>query len=106
MRYNAPIYFQKVTAGKYDTTSGNYAPDTIVEDLRRASIVDTGEATLRLVYGGIKEGSKTVCIQQPYIKPFDFIRIGDKQYSVDFSRRKKAFVISEVQGNEIHSIRD
>lgn len=98
MRYNAPIYFQTVTAGKYDPNTGNYEPDTIAEDLRRASVVDTGEATLRFVYGGIKEGSKTVCIQQPYTKPFDFIRIGDKKYSVDFSRNKKAFVISEVQG--------
>lgn len=107
MRFSTPIFFQRVEAGKYEATSGNYAPDTTTEEMRRASVADTGEATLRFVYGGIKEGSLTVCIQQPYTKPFDFIRIGDKRYSVDFSRHKKAFVVSEVQSNaEIHSTRD
>lgn len=104
MRFTTPIFFQHIEPGKYDTKSGNYAPDTTTEEMRRASVADTGEAALRLVYGGLKQGSLTVCIQQPYTKPFDSIRIGDKQYSVDFSRHKKAFVVSEVQGNaKIHS---
>lgn len=107
MRFITPIFFQHIEPGAYDTKSGNYAPDTITEEMRRASVAGTGEATLRFVYGGVKQGSKTVCIQQPYTKPFDFIRIGKKKYSVDFSRHKKSFVVSEVQSNaKIHSPRD
>ena len=100
MRYDTPIYFQKITPGKYDPDTGNYGDDTVEETLRYASVMNTGEEKLRLVYDGPKQGSLTVQIQNHYEEPFDRIRVGDKLYTVDYARRlrtKQVFVVSEVQ---------
>ena len=37
MRYDTPIYFQKLTPGEYDPATGNYGEDTISEDMKFAS---------------------------------------------------------------------
>ena len=101
MRFDTPIYFQTVIEeGKYNEETGNYAEDTVTEDKVFASVTDSKAETLKLVYGTIKQGSYTVRLQNIYSKPFDRIRIGEKLYRVDFSRKlklKHTFVISEVQ---------
>lgn len=100
MRYDTPVYFQKITSGEYDPDNGNYADDIVEETLRYASVMNTGEDTLRLVYDGPKQGSLTIQIQNHYTEPFDRIRVGEKVYSVDYSRElrtKHVFVVSEVQ---------
>lgn len=93
------IYFQKLTPGEYDPATGNYGEDTISEDMKSASVMDTGTNTMMLVYSGIKEGSLTIHLQNHYDKPFDRIRVGNKTYGVDFSRKlrtKQVYVASEV----------
>ena len=100
MRYDTPIYFQKITSGEYDPKTGNYGDDTVEETLRYASVMNTGEERLRQVYDGPKQGSLTIQIQNHYTEPFDRIRVGEKVYSVDYSRElrtKHVFVVSEVQ---------
>lgn len=100
MRYDTPVYFQKITSGEYDPKTGNYGDDTVEETLRYASIMDTGAVMLKLVYDGPKQGSLTIQIQNHYTDPFDRIRVGDKLYAVDYSRElrtKHVFVVSEVQ---------
>lgn len=100
MRYDTPIYFQKITSGEYDPKTGNYGDDTVEETLRYASIMDTGTVMLKLVYDGPKQGSLTIQIQNHYTDPFDRIRVGEKAYCVDYSRElrtKHVFVVSEVQ---------
>lgn len=97
MRYDKPIFFQSTEPGAYDPMTGDYGDDTISEVKKYASVTDTGTETLRLVYGAIKQGSFTIRLQQPYKKPFDRIRIGEKLYQVDFARKSRAFVVSEVQ---------
>lgn len=97
MRFDTPIYFQRITAGKLNTETHNYDDDVIVEVKRYADVTDSGVDTLNLVYGEIKQGSKTVRLQRAYKEPFDRIRIGDKTYRVDLARRGKSFVVSEVQ---------
>ena len=100
MRYDTPVYFQKITSGEYDPKTGNYGDDTVEETLRYASIMDTGAVMLKLVYDGPKQGSLTIQIQNHYTEPFDRIRVGEKVYSVDYSRElrtKHVFVVSEVQ---------
>lgn len=82
MRYDTPIYFQKLTPGEYDPATGNYGEDTISEDMKSASVMDTGTNTMMLVYSGIKEGSLTIHLQNHYDKPFDRIRVGNKTYGV------------------------
>lgn len=100
MRYDTPVYFQKVTPGEYDPDTGNYGDDIVKETLRYASVMNTGEEKLRLVYDGPKQGSLTVQIQNHYEEPFDRIRVGNRLYVVDFSRElrtKHTFIVSEVQ---------
>lgn len=100
MRYDTPIYFQKITQGAYNPDTGNYGPDNVTETLRYASVMDTGRETLRLVYGEIRQGSLSIQIQGHYADAFDRIRVGSRVYSVDDSRNlraKQTFVVSEVQ---------
>lgn len=100
MRYDTPVYFQKITPGEYDPNTGNYGNDTVKETLRYASVMNTGEEKLKLVYDGPKQGSLTIQIQNHYTEPFDRIRVVEKIYRVDFSRKlrtKHTFVVSEVQ---------
>lgn len=100
MRYDTPIRFQKIISREYDKKTGNYGKDTVCEDERYASVMDTGAETMRLVYGSLRQGSLTIQLQNQYTKPFDRIRVGQKIYQVD-SRRdlrtKQTFVVSEVQ---------
>lgn len=100
MRYDTPIYFQKITAGEYDASTGNYGEDSVEETLRYASVMDTSAKTMRLVYGEIRQGSLCVQLQNHYTDAYDRIRIGDRIYTVDSSRKlrvKHTFVVSEVQ---------
>lgn len=100
MRYDTPVYFQKITPGEYDPKTGNYADDTVEETMRYASIMDTGTDMLKLVYDGPKQGSLTIQLQNHYEEPFDRIRVGNTLYNVDYSRElrtKQVFVVSEVQ---------
>ena len=97
MRFNKPIFFQRIVQGVYDERTGNYGEDITTEEKRYADITNSGVETLKLIYGELKQGSLTIRLQRPYTGVFDRIRIGDKVYSVDFSRGGKAFVVSEVQ---------
>ena len=103
MRYDTPIYFQKVTQGKYDPTTGDYGEDAIRETCVMASVMDTRTETMQVVYGSIKQGSKTIHIQNHYDKLYDSIRIDNKIYRVDYSRtfrNKHSFIVHEVQKGE------
>lgn len=99
MRYDTPIYFQKLTSGEYDPATGNYGEDAISEDMKYALVMDTGTNTMKIVYGELKEGSLAIILQNHYEKAFDRIRIGKKNYRVDFSRKlrtKQTYIVSEV----------
>lgn len=100
MRFDTPVYFQTIKAGEYDPTTGNRSEKTITEVERYASVTDTGDDTLNLIYGQIKQGAKTIRLQNHYEQSFDRIRIGKKTYRVDKARRlrvKHIFIVSEVQ---------
>ena len=99
MRYDTPVFMQMITSGEYDTNTGDYEDEHVSETELMASVMDTGTETMQLVYGGLKQGSLTVNLQNHYHDPFDRIRIGKKIYTVDMSRRlrtKQSFVVSEV----------
>lgn len=99
MRYDKPIYFQRVSS-EYDASTGDYSEDITSEVMKRASVTDSGVETMHLIYGEIHQGSKTIRLQNHFDEPFDRIRIGSKNYHVDFSRKpsnKHIFVVSEVQ---------
>lgn len=100
MRYDTPVYFQTVKPGAYDENTGNYSKETVFEVGVLASVMDTQTETMKLIYGSIRQGSLTITIQNHYDQPFDKIRIGNKVYQVDRSRRlrvKQSYIVSEVQ---------
>lgn len=100
MRCDTEVFLQSVMTGEYNESTGDYGDDIIYEEKRHASVTDTGTDTMNLVYGVIKQGSKTVRLQMHYKKTFDRIRIGNALYRVDFERKlrtKHVFVVSEVQ---------
>lgn len=100
MRFDTPVYFQTITAGAYDASTGDHGEETITEEKRYASVTSTGDETLNLIYGEIKQGVKTVRLQNYYDRPFDRLRIGNKVYRVDRARplrMKYTLVVSEVQ---------
>ena len=100
MRFDTPVYFQRIEKGAYQPHTGDYGPDTVTEVKVYASITTPGTDTLTLLYGELKQGVLTIRLQMPYTEPFDRIRIGDRSYRVDRSRRlrwKHTFIVSEVQ---------
>lgn len=100
MRFDTPIYFQRIVPGEYDASTGDYGEDVTKEVQRWASVTSSGAETLNLVYGELKQGSLTIRLQSHYTEPFDQIRIGEKVYRVDMTRKlrsKQTFVVSEVQ---------
>jgi hypothetical protein len=99
MRFDTPIYFQRTTS-QYNASTGNYDKSDPTEEMRYASVTNTGDETLRLVYGELRQGALTIRLQMAYTKPFDCIRIGEKSYKVDKVRNlrtKQTFLVSEVQ---------
>ena len=96
MRYNKPVYFQRLTPDKYDTETGDYVENEPLEDKKFADVTDAGMNTQQIVYGTLKKGSIVVRLQQPYIKPFDYIRFAEKRYKADFIRGGRAFICHEV----------
>lgn len=100
MRFDTAVYFERVQPGEYDATTGDYRADTVYSEMLYASVTDSTTETMRLVYGELKQGSKTVRLQNRYTAPFDRVKIGGKRYRVDRSRElrtKHTFVVSEVQ---------
>ena len=55
-----------------------------------ASVMDTRAEIMQIVYGGIRQGSVTVQLQNHYQKPFDRIRIGNTTYRVQEASQRKA----------------
>lgn len=100
MRFDTPVYMQRIVQGKYDPKTGDYENGITEETCVYADVNSTGTEIMRLVYGDIRQDSFTIRLQNHYKKPFDYIRIGDKRYHVDFDRKlrtKQTFVVSEVQ---------
>ena len=99
MRFDTPIYFQRLTS-EYNTSTGNYDKSDPAEDKRFASVTNAGDDTLRIVYGELKQGCLTLRLQRAYTEPFDRIRIGEKFYKADRVRQLRTmqtFIVSEVQ---------
>lgn len=100
MRYDTPILFRRLVTGAYDADTGDYADDTYADTKVYGSVMDTNTQTMNLVYGGIKQGSLTVHVQNHIDVPFDVIVINKKKYRVDYTRKlrtKQSFIVSEVQ---------
>lgn len=101
MRYDTAVCFQTLTQGVYDEETGDYKDPTITEVQRTASVIDTGDDVKQLLYGNVREKSKTISLLNAYTGHFDRIRIGSVLYRSDQCstfRKKQSFVVSEIPG--------
>ena len=110
MRCDTKIYF--VTDGEKEMVTengaanyGDYETGEPTEVERIADVTDTQTRTQMIVYGALREGSKTVRLNEQYHAPFDHIRIVDRDtgesalYDVDsrrILRRRSTFICHEV----------
>ncbi len=97
MRFDTPVSFVKNT-DTYDASTGDYTT-TSEETIRYASVDATTERMMTLVYGGVKQDSITIRLQNHYEADFDEIKVGGKAYRVDYrspKRVKDVFVLSRV----------
>lgn len=101
MRYDTPIFFQRVIQGEYDASTGNYADPIIEETKKYASVMNTGTETVRIIYGELRQDILTIQLQNHYNKVFDRIRVGQKVYGVDYPRKlrtKHIFIPNTLLG--------
>ena len=100
MRYDTLISFVKFRRGDYNAETGNYEKAPPEMTVTHASVMNTGQETMRLLYGEIRQGTLVVQIQGHFEQTFDRIEIAGKMYAVDQRRRlrtKETFIVSEVQ---------
>ena len=126
MRYDKKVYFVKQGEEVYDPSTGDYiTPDNFEgtewgfplpfklkpEDAGRtkvaidglgvpkwANVSDMSNERVTFLFGGLTVGAYTVRIQDRHDEPFDYIRIGDKNYNVKdrrLLRNKHVFEVSE-----------
>lgn len=99
MRYDELIKFQQVKSGVYNNATGNYDDDVvIIEEVRQASVVDTDMKEMTFMYGGFRQGSKTIHLQRALEHPYNQVLIGGKPYSIKGSKRLRVKEILYVVG--------
>lgn len=100
MRYDKLINFCSIDGETYNNQTGDYEGGTLSEVPVFASVMDTSEEAMRIVYGKLKQGSLTIQIQNHFDEYYEYIEVDDKKYTVDYTRRfrtKQIFIVSEVQ---------
>ena len=110
MRCDTQIYFvtdsEKILVSDPASADyGDYTASAPSEVGRMADVTDTQERTQQLIYGALREGSRTVRLNETYTAPFDHIRIIDRVtgtsalYDVDAKRilrHRSTFICHEV----------
>ena len=100
MRFDTPIFFVTKGEATLDPKTGDYMRRPDVEKKAWACITDAGEELLQLVYTGIRQGSKVIRTRASLPDHFDYIRVGETHYQVDYTvmpRNIRALVVSEVK---------
>ena len=75
MRYDRKVWFVNEKESVYDETTGDYTDPVVERIFRNASISTTGEQSMVMLYGKIKQGAYTVRIQNGLEAPYQHIEI-------------------------------
>lgn len=107
MRYNKQVSFYKFDAKTYDPSTGDYTSlDYGYVKFTIGSVMDTKTEMVKLIYGDLKQESKTIIIQGYMDEPFNFIIIDNKFYKCDYRRRlknKETFIVHGTVQDETQS---
>lgn len=96
MRADTPVFFIQEGEEIYDEATGDYEKSEPVEHEVYANVTETGVERMNLLYGELKQGSKTIRLNHKFALEFDTIRIGDDEYQVDFIRNYRKKMTVEV----------
>jgi len=106
VRFNKKVFFQYIAPGAFDPSTGDMLPDAVTEEERLASVMDTRRETLMLVFGELKQGSKTVTVRRRVPQGYSRVRITDRTAQKDRLymvrqvrelKRLTTFILEEVQ---------
>lgn len=98
MRYDTPVIFRLVES-VYDGSTGDYTETTTSETTIYASVSNTSERMMTLVYGGVMQDSITARFQNHIDVTYTDIEINGKAYKVDYiapKRVKDVYVLTRV----------
>ena len=98
MRFDTPVIF-RVVEDVYDESTGNYSSSVVSEVTHYASVDNTTERMMTLVYGGVMQDSITARFQNHITDDYTDIVINGKAYKVDYiapKRVKDVYVLSRV----------
>lgn len=98
MRFVTPVKFVKME-DVYDESTGNHTTSVVNEVTHYASVDNTTERMMTLVYGGVMQDSITARFQNHITDDFDNIVIDGKAYKVDYiapKRVKDVYVLHRV----------
>lgn len=102
MRYDRKVWFVNESAPEYDETTGDYTEGTVERIFRMANITNTGESSMNMLYGKIKEGALTVRIQNAIESPYQYIEvdsIGNK-YLIDNRKQLRRDLVLKVSESQ------
>lgn len=98
MRFDTPVIFRLIE-DVYDAETGDYTESVTSEKTFYASVDNTTERMMTLVYGGVMQDSITARFQNHIVVDYTDIEIGGKAYKVDYiapKRVKDVFVLSRI----------
>lgn len=99
MRFDTPVIFVRETGDVYNYNTGDYTAGKEETKLVYADVTDAKAETVRLLFGEIPQGMLVVRIKGRHDEPFGILRIGDRDYRVEYKRtlrRLQVFYVVEV----------
>lgn len=100
MRYDVKAHFQQVEE-QYNTITGDYAEEVVEDHIEYVAVQGTDIQTMHILYGGIRQGSITLHLQNFVGYAFNRVVIDNVPYVVDDAidlRVKKVYILSQWQG--------
>ena len=92
MRFNKKVFFQYITPGSFDASTGDMLPDAVTEEGHPASVMDTQRKTLMLVFGELRQGSKTVTVRGRVPQGYSRVRITDRT-----AQKDRLYMVKQVR---------
>lgn len=99
MRFDTKVIFCTEPKKEYDPKTGDYVKGECEQEIRYASVTDSGTERVMLHYGKLVNGAKIVRIQGHISRKYVCLVIGNKTYEIDRNirfRRFEALSVHEV----------
>lgn len=102
MRYDRKVWFVNEKESAYDETTGDYTDPVVERIFRLANITTTGENSMVMLYGKIKQGAYTVRVQNGLEAPYQHIEIDaiGNNYLVDSKKQLRNDLVLKVSESQ------